>query len=75
MRPIFLALLALVFTVQAVHLHMNHEATVDLPNGSVYIISNNGGYLRVCLNCGGLAAYPASVENFYPGDNSFVWTL
>lgn len=54
-------LLATIFLAQAIHLHNNHDAAVDLPAGTVRLAADNGQYLKVCRNCG-KGAYPDSAS-------------
>jgi thymidine kinase len=51
--------LALALTASAIHLNLNHEAGIDLPAGSVYLLGDNGQYVSICTNCGS-GAYPDS---------------
>lgn len=54
-------LLATVLLTQSMHLHNNHEASVDLPAGTVRLMADNGQYLKKCTNCGE-GAYPDSAS-------------
>ena len=51
--------LALALTASAIHLNLNHEAGIDLPAGSVYLLGDNGQFVSICTNCGS-GAYPDS---------------
>ena len=52
MKGGIIVILAVALTASAIHLNLNHDADVDLPAGSVYLIANNLNYASVCKNCG-----------------------
>jgi Zn-finger protein len=69
-------LLVILLVAEAIHLQGNHEASVDLPAGTVNLIADNGQAIKVCNNCGA-AAYTdsASVADYSASNNDEVWTL
>jgi hypothetical protein len=58
-QKVLLVALVLI-AAQAIHLNQAHEAAV-LKAGKVTIQADNGNYLRVCHNCGGLKDDQASI--------------
>jgi hypothetical protein len=59
MKGEIIVILALALTASAIHLQQSHEAAVDLPAGSVYLLGDNGQFINICTNCGP-GSYPDS---------------
>lgn len=60
-KEVLVVVLTLFFGVGALHLKMSHQDVAGLSAGSVNLIADNGGYLRVCQGCGGEKPDSASV--------------
>ena len=56
-----LIVLALFCAAKALHLQLSHADVAGLSAGSVNLIADVGGYLRVCQGCGGEKPDSASI--------------
>lgn len=70
MRSQLAVVLALLYLTTSLHLSQSHQAdavppiTDDLFEGPVYLIADNGQYLKVCSQCGpGLFPWSATIQN------------
>lgn len=60
-KGVLIGVLALFYASNALHLQLSHHDVAGLSAGSVNIIADDGGFLRVCQGCGGEKPDSASV--------------